>query len=164
MRRLWVVVIGVLILVGVNFSIYQNEILLSQGTLLLLELAPVDPRSLIQGDYMNLRYKIARESPQSAHRDGYLVIEKDENQVGHFKAFYEDKYSLVANEYLLRFRKRQGEIRLGAESFFFQEGHAPYYERAHYGELRIAPSGESILVGLRDEHFNPLGPPPQSMK
>lgn len=163
MRRLWVVVMGVLILVGVNFSIYQNEILLSQGTLLLLELAPVDPRSLMQGDYMSLRYKIARDSPSPSHRDGYLILEKDENHVGHFKAFYEDQ-PLASNEYLLRFRQRRGEIQLGAESFFFQEGHASYYEQARYGELRLAPSGESILVGLRDEHFTPLGPPAQSVK
>ncbi|MFX7329222.1 GDYXXLXY domain-containing protein, partial [Acinetobacter baumannii] len=34
----------------------QKEMLLKEGQLVLLPLAPVDPRSLMQGDYMALRY------------------------------------------------------------------------------------------------------------
>ena len=164
MRRIWIVLVALLILGGINFSIYKNEILLEQGTLLLLELAPLDPRSLMQGDYMNLRYKIVRDASQPSQRDGYLIIEIDENHVGHFKSFYTDGTSLTPQEHLLRFRQRRGEIQLGAESFFFQEGHAQYYEPARYGELRVAPSGESILVGLRDEYFRVLDAPREGIK
>ena len=47
---------------------------------------------------------------------------------------------------------------MGAESFFFQEGHAAYYEKARYGEIRVAADGKSVLEGLCDEQFKPLGP------
>ena len=45
----------------VNTGIYQAERTLSQGEVVYLELAPVDPRSLIQGDYMALDYALERD-------------------------------------------------------------------------------------------------------
>lgn len=164
MRRIGILVIAVVILIIVNFAIYQKEQLLAQGTPLLLELAPRDPRSLIQGDYLILRYKIANEPELwKVDKDGALVIERDDKHIAQFKRIYNQMIPLQKNELLLRFRKRQHGIRLGAESFFFQEGHAQYYENARYGELKVAASGESILVGLRDEKLNPLiAPHPNS--
>lgn len=160
MRRIGILVIAVVILIIVNFAIYQKEQLLAQGTPLLLELAPRDPRSLIQGDYLILRYKIANEPELwKVDKDGFLVIERDDKHIAQFKRVYNQTIPLQKNELLLRFRKRQHGIRLGAESFFFQEGHAQYYENARYGELKVTASGESILVGLRDEKLNPLVAP-----
>lgn len=160
MRRLLVFIIAVIVLAGVNYEIYHKEQLLTEGTTILLELAPVDPRSLIQGDYMILRYKIARlQALYEAKKDGYLVIEQNEQHIAQFKRIYDENTPLEAGMLLLRFRKRGSEIRLGAESFFFQEGHAKYYENARYGEIKVASSGESILVGLRDAELKPLRPP-----
>lgn len=163
MRRILVLIIAVLILGTINVAIYQQEQLLASGTALLLELAPVDPRALIQGDYMALRYKIAEEASRQVNKtrvtDGHLVVLRDKNQVAHFKEIYDGKTPLQVREYLLRFRKRGNEIRLGAESFFFQEGQAQYYGQARYGELRVTPTGESLLVGLRDKAFKPLNDP-----
>jgi uncharacterized membrane-anchored protein len=156
MRRLVVFMMAIIILAIVNFEIYRKEQLLAEGTMVLLELAPVDPRSLMQGDYMRLRYQIDLPKSSQVQKDGYLVIEPDDKQVAHFKRIYQEGASLQTNEILLRFRQRGGEIRLGAESFFFQEGHAKYYNNARYSELRVAPSGESVLVGLRDAERNPL--------
>jgi len=156
MKQILITLLAVLILLAVNFSIYQKEKLLKQGQSFFLELAPVDPRSLMQGDYMILRYKIADEVT-AEQADGRLVIEPDENKVAHFKMLYDDKTPLTENQQLLRFRKRGDTIRLGAESFLFQEGHADLYRNARYGELKIAESGESILISLRDEAFNLLG-------
>ncbi|HIE00807.1 MAG TPA: hypothetical protein EYP59_11055 [Thiotrichaceae bacterium] len=159
MRSLFVFIIAVVVLAGVNYEIYHKEQLLTEGTTILLELAPVDPRSLIQGDYMVLRYKIARlQALYEAKKDGYLVIERNEQDIAHFKRIYDENTPLEAGTLLLRFRKRGSEIRLGAESFFFQEGHAKYYENARYGEVKVTPSGESVLVGLRDAELKPLGP------
>ncbi len=159
MRRIVILVSTLLVLIVVNLAIYQKEQILAQGTTLFLELAPRDPRSLMQGDYMILRYKIANKPIlQQVEQDGYLVIERDSKQVAHFKRLHNDTKPLQENELLLRFRKRRRGIRLGAESFFFQEGHAQYYENARYGELKVATSGESILVGLRDPQLNAIVP------
>ncbi len=162
LSKIFILTTTLLILGGVNFSIYQKEQLLKNGTPLLLELAPVDPRSLMQGDYMALRYQIAEEiKPQLKRLDirrGHLIVAIDKNQVAHFKDIYDGKMELRPEEHLLYFRTRPEGIYLGAESFFFQEGLASNYQIASYGELRLAPSGESILVGLRDKKFKSLGP------
>lgn len=162
MRRIILWASAALVFAVLNGLVVQKERVLRSGRTVLLKLAPADPRSLIQGDYMNLAYEIARGPAASAarqeHADGRLVVQVDEHQVARFVRIYHGK-PLAPDELLLRYRVRGG-LRLGAESFLFQEGHAKVYERARYGELKVAPSGECVLVGLRDEKFNPLVPPP----
>ncbi|MBE9562525.1 MAG: GDYXXLXY domain-containing protein [Proteobacteria bacterium] len=158
MRRAIVFLAAILILIAINFEVYKKEQLLVEGSTILLELAPVDPRSLMQGDYMILRYKIAGLAEVSGTKeDGFLVLALDENQVAHFIKIYQGG-NLQPVEFLLQFRKRSHGINLGSESFFFQEGHAHFYNQAKYGELKITKDGDSVLVGLRDGDFKPLLP------
>ena len=138
--------------------VVQKEQVLRSGTPVLLELAPVDPRSLIQGDYMVLDYAISRErDTNTTATDGHMVLRLDANGVGTFVRFDTPDTPLAPDEFKLRYRLRKGRYRLGAEAFFFQEGHADRYEGARYGELRVAGSGASVLVGLRDAQRQPLG-------
>jgi uncharacterized membrane-anchored protein len=156
MRRLivWLVTIGVL--VALNLLIVQKESVLRSGTRMYLKLAPRDPRSLMQGDYMALNYELTNRFRRDGPReDGHLVLTLDADGVAQFVRVH-DRTPLATGERLLRYRVRD-QVRLGAESYFFQEGHADRYAQARYGELRVAPSGESVLVGLRDDRFRALG-------
>lgn len=167
--------VAVLVFAALNVLVAQKEATLRSGQTVLIRLAPVDPRSLVQGDYMRLRYDLSSvpglearfdrpfetaDAPEpvraSRPADGHLVYTLDENRVATFLRAHAGE-PLAPGEFLIRFRRR-GEIRLGAESFFFQEGQAPLYEGARYGELKVSPGGDSILVGLRDENFQRLGP------
>jgi uncharacterized membrane-anchored protein len=140
----------------VNVLIVQKERVLAGGETVLLELRPADPRSLMEGDYMALRYRVAdRDSPR---RNGRLVVRLDDRRVASFVRF-DDKTPLRPGEKLLRYREREGRLRLGAEAFYFQEGHADRFQRAAYGELKVTPGGDSVLVGLRDKNLDPLGAP-----
>lgn len=144
-----------LIIVVVNFLIFSKEKTLANGRTMLLRLAPVDPRSLIQGDYMVLRYTIAGEvSKTQLKNSGCIVVSLDKNNVAKFVRVHNGE-SLQTGEHLLFYRNR-GSLRLGAESFMFQEGYADLYANARYGELKVDESGASVLIGLRDEDFNPL--------
>lgn len=150
----------------VNWQIMQKEWILREGRLVLLELAPVDPRSLMQGDYMRLNYALARKVEQrwresgeraAPPRQGKLKISLDADQVARFEGIYQTGEPLKANQYLLEFRYRGHQFRLGAESFFFQEGQASRYARAEYGGLRVAPDGRAVLVGLYDGQKRRIG-------
>jgi len=153
---LWLVAVASLIFV--NYAIYGKEQLISTGQPILLELAPVDPRSLIQGDYMALRYKIATElETQDLAPRGKLVIKVAENGVASFVRL-DDGTPMTADERLLNYYKHDWQIDLGPTSFFFQEGTGDYYTDATYGELRVDSSGTSILIGLRDKNLEKLGP------
>ena len=48
-------------LAAVNVAIWQKEALIAEGRPVYVELAPVDPRSLIQGDYMRLNFRLPED-------------------------------------------------------------------------------------------------------
>jgi uncharacterized membrane-anchored protein len=155
---------GLLLVLGVTTQqIVQKERLLSDGASVLLELAPVDPRSLIQGDYMALDYAIARQLTGESGwpRDGAVVVAPDADGVARFVRRHDSGVPLGPGESLLQYRRREGRVRIGTDAFFFQEGHASRYTAARYGELKVDASGASLLVGLRDAERQPLGAPTQ---
>jgi len=116
----------------------------------------VDPRSLIEGDYMRLRYAI--EASREWPLDGKLVVRKDADGVGELVGLYDPERRLEPGELAIRYRRRRWQTRLGAEAYYFQEGQADRFAKARYGELRVARSGEAVLVGLRDEQRVPITP------
>ncbi len=161
MRTKIMIVLSVLVLAALNYGIYEKEQIKAQGEMLLLELAPVDPRSLMQGDYMRLRYAIARNAPAkelTPHKKrGYMVIQVDGDNVAQFVRFQREE-DLAAGEKLLHFHKRYNGVLIVPDSFFFQEGHAGYYEDAKYGVFKFDDSGEHLLVGLADENKQLISP------
>lgn len=157
MRKAFVLPGLILVLALTTYSIVQKERLIASGDVALLELAPVDPRSLIQGDYMRLRYELTlfAEANDRWPRDGNVVVTVDSNRVARF-ARLDDGRSLAAGELRLRYRKRDSRVRVATDAYYFEEGSARKYERAKYGELRVAPDGNSVLVGLRDSLLAPI--------
>lgn len=153
-----IILAGLLLILGTVVGlVVSKESTLADGRVVLLELAPVDPRSLMQGDYMILRYALTRDGAQGWPADGRLILAVDAHDVGTLRRV-DDGRPLAEGEVALRYRVRRGSVRLGAESYFFQEGQAEVYDEARYGELRVAPDGNSVLVGLRDAQREILGP------
>ena len=139
------------------WGIVGKERLLANGETVLLELAPVDPRSLIQGDYMRLMYAITRaiEQDESWPSDGAIVVTLDASGVATFVR-RDDASPLRPGERRLRYRKRDRRVRVATNAFYFEEGSARRYERARYGELRVDSEGNSVLVGMRDSLAVPI--------
>ncbi len=166
-----VIITGLLALGLINNSILQKEALLEEGDVVYLELAPVDPRSLMQGDYMALRFaasnKIRAElrKRQAAQgitgwrletHDGTIAVKLDDRLIGRF-ARITDQHKLAADEQLIRFRVRNGQVEFATNAFFFQEGTAEQYTEAKYGEFRVAADGNLLLTNLRDKDLKLLG-------
>ncbi|MCL1938164.1 MAG: GDYXXLXY domain-containing protein [Candidatus Azobacteroides sp.] len=146
----------IVLLVFFNRSVMEKERLLKEGKLILLELAPVDPRSLMQGDYLSLRYKIGQSFDSIPSERGYCVVRLQADGVANGIRLQEHKTPLDAGEQLIKYRNAKYEIRLGAESFFFQEGLAEKYDDAKYGGLKVDKDGNSLLVGLYDEQLKKI--------
>lgn len=165
MRKWLALAAGLAVLVAANATVFQRERLLAEGRVAILELAPLDPRSLMQGDYMALRFKLAQEagarraSGEEDH-DGRLVVRPDVQGVARFVR-REDGAVPGEGEFALRYRVRRGDLKFATNAFFFQEGHGPRYARARYGEFRVAPSGEMLLTHLLDENRQRLGDAPR---
>ncbi len=147
---------------------YQKQQIVDSGRTVLLELRPIDPRSLMQGDYMVLNYQLhqaasEQEVLQEQPRRGHLVVRLDAQGVAEFESFWDGSATLEADQQLLDYRQRLqrwgsgNELRLGIESFFFEEGRAGFFSNAKYAELRVSEDGEPVLVGLRGPEMQVLG-------
>ena len=157
MRRVLAVLAGLVVLAGATWTIYARERLLADGRVVLLATAPVDPRSLMQGDYMALNFDMGGAVHTCARdgTDGRVIARVDDRGVAGF-ARCDDGRPLDPGEVALRYRIRGEHPKFATNAFFFQEGTARRYEGARYGEFRVAPDGELLLTGLRDKDLRPL--------
>ena len=155
-----IAVVVALFLAVMNFEIASKEKTIDNGTPMLLRLAPRDPRSLLQGDYMALRYslanEIARTIDQESSRDGAIVVKLGELNEALLVRIHGGE-PLSQGEYLLRFRKRGESVRLASDAYFFQEGSGDLYANGRFGEVRVDTGGDAVLVGLRGSDGEPLG-------
>ena len=153
-------VLGALVLVlGLALkTVVERERILDQGRLVLVELTPVDPRSLMQGDYMRLRFAIDLELAESGHEASSTPA-----AYAHLALDAQDRASLIGvsaalpSAVAMRIRQRDGQLTIGPNAFFFQEGTAEAYESARWGEFRVAPDGTALLTHLRDAELKQLG-------
>ena len=77
-------VVGLVAALGVPAGlVVQKERVVRSGNLVLLPLAPVDPRSLMQGDYMILDYAVTRDA-QGAVVDGSAEQVSEVNDIWTF--------------------------------------------------------------------------------
>ena len=147
--RIGIVAAVALVLIAVNLSIVAKERIKTAGEPIFLELAPVDPRSLMQGDYMALRFAIAQEI--STEESGSAALQIYDNRVAKLNPDQD------APGLRIRYRIRNGQVWLGTNAYFFEEGFAGRYENARYGEFRVdRDSGEAVLVGLADKDLKTL--------
>ena len=168
-RAVIAIATAALILVLVNLSIAGKETLLAEGRVVYLQLAPVDPRSLMQGDYMALNYTVAQQAASKlyseggaddrsgamAAADGRIVVRLDNRSVASFVRI-EDGRPLADNEVAMRYRVRNGTLKFATNAYFFQEGTGERYRKARYGMFRVAPDGELLLTNLCDENLHIL--------
>lgn len=163
-RRLAAVLLMLATLGAFQYAIFAKERLLAAGDTLLLALVPLDPRSLIQGDYMALRYALeddlrAQKNPLPPR--GWVLVRQDSRGVGRLAGVLNSPENLKPGEYAVPFYQDFRDAGLPAlrlpGSFLFQEDHADRYADAAYGILRCAPAGDCLLTGLADADGRPLG-------
>ena len=134
---------------GVNYDILRKQRIVDDGARVLLPIRPTDPRSLLQGDYMTLRYARTALPPDALSellpRRGIAIVKLDGDGVAEF-ARLDDGAALAAGELRLRYKRRlyEHEVSYGANFFFFQEGDDDLYAQAKYGVLRVDADGDSI--------------------
>lgn len=160
-HRAWIPAGLALILAAVNASVWQKERLIDAGQTVLLQLAPVDPRSLMQGDYMRLDYALTRALPREqgdATRIARLKL--DGRQVA-TRIDADSDAAPGPDEARMVMRRRGGVFgnhwRIGSDAYFFQEGTGGQYNKARFGEYRTSPGGDSVLIALRDEQLQRIG-------
>jgi uncharacterized membrane-anchored protein len=155
-----------LILVLVGFVVVQERIL-TNGTEIILETRPVDPRDLFRGEYVILRYKIENDSlirqkiSNYDIADGsaiYIRLVADNRQIASVAEVSKIKPDLLTGLWI------RGEVsgRIARfpdlEQYFVPEGAGTPIERLGddvYVRARIL-NGEARVLGLLDENLNEI--------
>lgn len=157
----WAIALGTVavVLVAVG-AIVQKERLIAHGRPVFVPLAPVDPRSLMQGDYMALNFlgwgERPGEGPDPFALDApRLVLRLDARGVVTARR-PDDGGALQADELLIRLVSRGGRWVLVTDAFHFPEGEGERWAQARFGEFRVDADGKALLVGLRGEDLAPL--------
>lgn len=131
----------ILLFVLTSFSAFKEESY-KKGEYFYLKLAPVDPRSLMQGDYMILNYEIVDKlwarlnETEKNMKVGYIVAKIDENKVAQFIDVVDKPFN-DRNLIFIKFKSNSYSIKINADSFLFQEGEAKTYENAKYSKVVI---------------------------
>lgn len=156
LTRLAIAAAVLLILAVSALTIWRFEQTLTTGQTLIIELAPVDPRSLMQGDYMALAFAVDRELPDDAAQYSYAWLNLNKQGVA---SLYSLSNDLPTQDGLigLLLRQRDGIVSIGPNGFFFAEGSAAVYEAARYGQFKVDSSGKALLTGLLDKNLQLLG-------
>ena len=155
-----VVALQVVILLGL---VMKRIHLLETGKVVRLSCRPVDPRSLLSGDYVELTYRIA-DIPRSDRRviglinprkDIYVAVKKDEKSDVWEAVAYSMERKAVEGEgrVILRGRTstRYGRIKFGVEQYFVPQFEGLKIERQMAKvtvDVAVSESGECAIKKL----------------
>ena len=149
----------VLTLAVANVGIWQKEDVIRHGKPVFVELAPVDPRSLMQGDYMALDFRVpgggSFESTLSRQRP-VAFAEIDSSGVARLKRIEGPGAVPGPNELRIELTPKAGRWTVVTDAYFFREGDGDRFARAKYGEFRVQPDGKALLVGLAGADLQPI--------
>lgn len=157
--RIGLIASAALVAAVANVGIWQKERLIAQGTPVFVELAPADPRSLMQGDFMTLRFRLGADVGDvgllSTPRPR-VVARRDGRGVATILRLHAESTPTAPDELLIELTPKNGHWTLVTDAWFFREGEAARWSAARYGEFRVAPDGRALLLALRGAQLEPL--------
>ena len=126
-----------------------REVALRSGTEIVLQTVPVDPRSLLQGDYAILDYEIARLPDWmygfSVGRTVYVALQEERD--AWTSSAYSQERSHVAGEVFIKGRiDRRGHADFGIGTYFVPEGTGRIIERAQDVKVVVSVDGDGNAV------------------
>ncbi|HSC79700.1 MAG TPA: GDYXXLXY domain-containing protein [Chitinolyticbacter sp.] len=166
-RRYWPLLAALPALLVFNLIVAGHERTLASGDAVLLPLRPVDPRSLMQGDYMALDYALteridatiaaARWAPQRGDVL-YAYLRRDQYGIGQLQRVGNVASKPRAGELVLKLRWENHGAKLPTHSYFFAEGEGERFAQARYASWRIGAHGTALLEGLADRDRRAIAP------
>lgn len=135
-------------------AIRSKETLIRDGAPVFIEMAPVDPRSLMQGDFMALRFQLpdgALHHQPAAGERPRAIGKRDTKGVLRLTRIGDLKTPLADGEMMIELARKSRRWIVVTDAWFFKEGTAKKWEAARFGEFRVLPDGRALLVGLADK-------------
>lgn len=146
---------AIAVFAAANFAIWQKQDIIANGKPVFVELAPVDPRSLMQGDYMTLRFVGLPDTQFASPRKLFAVGSLDSRGVLTISRL-DDGAPLAADELRIELIANGDSATIVTNAWYFREGEADRFAGAKYGEFRVMSSGRALLVGMRGPNLEKL--------
>lgn len=157
-RRVILVLIILLQFLLTGYQVYSSESILSKGATIKLELVPVDPRSLLQGDYVRIGYTISTLEGEdfSSGEKIRVVLRKQSDNVYDYAGYYETAgkwnkpYTAEPTDVIINGKTVGGsQVEYGIESYFVPEGTGLVVERnAKFATIKVGANGDALLESL----------------
>lgn len=158
---------GVLALGLVQWDVQRKEAVLAQGQKIYLPLQPRDPRSLMQGDYMALRFAYPTavaealdtlQAQQPWQHRVLAVARLDGRGVAQIERLARPGEAPQAGAVLLPLKRLKGRWVVVTDAFFFPEGQGRSLAAARFGEFRVLADGQALLAGLAAADLTAIQP------
>lgn len=154
-------VCGIATLAVANGAIWQKQQLIAHGQPLYVALAPVDPRSLMQGDFMRLRFELPEDPEDERDRlwrdqRPMVMAQRDARGVAVLQRIADPQQPPAPGELRIQLTPKDGNWVLVTDAWFFREGEAERFAQARFGEFRVGPDGRALLVGMADAQLQPI--------
>ena len=180
-KKILLIINIVILFVVTGFSANKEESYKKLDSYFYLELTPVDPRSLLQGDYMTLNYDITDKASDFIYNnrtyiyDGenenevdeirelrkladakraYIAVRLDENKVAKFVKITKEKTD-EKDLLFIAYKTNGYDVNINVNSYLFQEGTGDKYEDARYSKV-VLVNNKLRLVDLRDKDFKEI--------
>ena len=156
--RLFIILIITIQFLFIIGSVMSYESQLKSAKEIVVKLAPLDPRSLIQGDYVRLRYEFAQECSRKINitslKKFRVVLTPQQSQFV-FKELLtmSEDHLLTEGDIILNGKRGKGNrIIFGIENFFIEEGTGRDIEqRSKYAILKVTKKGNAFVTKLLED-------------
>lgn len=163
-RLAWLLAGAVLVFGLVNWDVRGKEQVIAYGQRILVPLVPVDPRSLMQGDYMALNFSLPQEVSEGL-KNVLAPVQRvrasvDAQGVATVLSLADSGAQPGRDEVILPLKQLKGRWVLVTDAYFFPEGQGAHFAPAKFGDFRVLPDGRALLVGLADSEGRAVEPLP----
>lgn len=164
----WIIVIILLQFVIIGGQIIKSEIILNNGETVKIKIAPVDPRSLMQGDYITLEYDISHlsdvydsdgEKSLPEGKVNVVLRENDEgiyNLAGYYQVHgkWNKEYHAKKGDVIIagKFDGYGSNIKYGIENYFVEEETGwNLQQKVKYAFVKIGKNGDAIVERITEK-------------
>ncbi|MBN2443696.1 MAG: GDYXXLXY domain-containing protein [Spirochaetales bacterium] len=136
-------------------TVFILEVNLATGKTIKLQLAPVDPRSLMQGDYVILNYTISRiphYTPSPSESRVRVILSPDNKGIYNVKSIFSPSAFLEQDDVVVNGTFMGDRIFYGIENYFVPEGTGKQVERSvRFALVKVSAWGDAMLIKLLEE-------------
>jgi uncharacterized membrane-anchored protein len=137
---------------------FKSSVLIT-GQTIILKSVPVDPRDLMRGDYVRIRWAIADldrmmkgDGAKLEIGDGIYVLLEKGNPDWKPTAISSERPSLDEDQAVIKgtvigLRPLSIQVDYGMDSYYVPEGKGREYERIKYWEVKVNRRGNAVLKG-----------------